>query len=81
VRYADDWLLGFSGPKAEAEGIKQALRECLRETLKLELSEAKTVITHARTSAAKFRGYQVISHHADDKLDRRGQRHVNEMVS
>jgi len=81
VRYADDWLLGFSGPKAEAEEIKQALREFLRETLKLELSEEKTLITHARTNAAKFLGYQVISQHADDKLDRRGQRQVNEMVS
>jgi len=73
--------LGFSGPKAEAEEIKQALREFLRETLKLELSEEKTLITHARTSAAKFLGHQVISQHADDKLDRRGQRQVNEMVS
>jgi group II intron reverse transcriptase/maturase len=81
VRYADDWLLGFSGPKAEAEEIKQTLREFLRETLKLDLSEVKTLITHARTSAAKFLGYQVISQHADDKLDRRGQRQVNEMVS
>jgi group II intron reverse transcriptase/maturase len=81
VRYADDWLLGFNGPRAEAEEIKQALREFLREILKLDLSEEKTLITHARTSAAKFLGYQVISQHADDKLDRRGQRQVNEMVS
>ena len=26
VRYADDWLLGFAGPKAEAETIKDRLR-------------------------------------------------------
>ncbi len=81
VRYADDWALGFSGPKAEAEHIKQDLRAFLRETLKLELSEEKTLITHARTSAAKFLGYHIVSQHADDKLDRRGQRQVNEMVS
>jgi group II intron reverse transcriptase/maturase len=81
VRYADDWLLGFSGPKAEAEGIKQELREFLREILKLELSEAKTLITHARTEAAKFLGYQIVSQHCDDKLDRRGQRQINEMVA
>jgi len=81
VRYADDWALGFSGPKAEAEQIKQELRDFLREVLKLELSEEKTLITHARTHAAKFLGYLIGSQHADDKLDRRGQRQVNEMVS
>ncbi len=81
VRYADDWVLGFSGSKAEAEHIKHDLRTFLRETLKLELSEEKTLITHARTSAAKFLGYHIVSQHADDKLDRRGQRQVNEMVS
>lgn len=81
VRYADDWVLGFSGPKAEAEEIKRELRDFLRETLKLELSEEKTLITHARTQAAKFLGHHLVSQHADDKLDRRGQRQVNEMVA
>ena len=81
VRYADDWVLGFSGPKAEAEEIKRELRDFLRETLKLELSEEKTLITHARTQTAKFLGHHLVSQHADDKLDRRGQRQVNEMVA
>jgi len=81
VRYADDWVLGFSGPKAEAEEIKRELRDFLRENLKLELSEEKTLITHARTQAAKFLGYHLVSQHVDDKLDRRGQRQVNEMVA
>ena len=54
VRYADDWALGFSGPKAEAEQIKQELRDFLREVLKLELSEEKTLITHARTHQPSF---------------------------
>jgi group II intron reverse transcriptase/maturase len=38
VRYADDQLLGFIGPKAEAEEIKARLTTFLRDTLKLELS-------------------------------------------
>lgn len=80
VRYADDWLLGFSGPKEEAEEIKREISTFLRETLKLELSEEKTLITHARTGAAKFLGYEIVSQHADDKLDRRGQRQVNETI-
>ncbi len=80
VRYADDWALGFSGPKAEAEEIKREIRDFLRDTLKLELSEEKTLITHTRTRAAKFLGYEIVSQHVDDKLDRRGQRQVNETI-
>lgn len=81
VRYADDWVLGFSGPKEEAEEIKRELRAFLHDTLKLKLSEEKTLLTHARTGAAKFLGYQIVSQHVDDKLDHRGQRQVNEMVA
>jgi hypothetical protein len=55
--------------------------EFLHDTLKLELSEEKTLLTHARTGAAKFLGYQIVSQHVDDKLDRRGQRQVNERVA
>jgi hypothetical protein len=73
-------LLGFSGPRAEAEEIKRAIKDFLHETLKLELSEEKTLITHARTEAAKFLGYQIVVQHANDKLDRRGQRQVNETI-
>ncbi len=61
VRYADDHLLGFIGPKAEAEEIKARLATFLREELKLELSEDKTLITHARTDAARFLGYEIIT--------------------
>jgi group II intron reverse transcriptase/maturase len=56
VRYADDFLLGFSGPREEAEQIKQHLQEFLQSRLKLELSQDKTLITHARTEAARFLG-------------------------
>ena len=49
ARYADDHLLGFTGPKAEAEEIKARLAAFLRDDLKLELTQEKTLITHART--------------------------------
>src|SRR3954447_19255140 len=52
-RYADDHLLGFAGPKAEAEKIKQRLAEFLRDELKLDLSQDKTLIPHARTGVAR----------------------------
>jgi hypothetical protein len=59
TRYADDVLLGFAGPKAEAEEIKQRLTQFMRNDLRLELSDEKTLITHARTGAATFLGYEI----------------------
>jgi group II intron reverse transcriptase/maturase len=67
VRYADDFLLGFVGPRSEAEEIKRELREYLRDELKLELSEEKTLITHAKSEAARFLGYEVTVQHLDTK--------------
>ena len=71
VRYADDFLLGFIGPKSEAEAIKQQLRMFLQEELKLELSEEKTLITHAKSEAARFLGYEISTMHDDTKRTKR----------
>src|SRR4030095_8046457 len=79
VRYADDHLLGFTGPKAEAEQIKQRLARFLRDDLKLELNEEKTLITHARTGAAKFLGYEITVQHNDNAVTH-GQRSVNATI-
>ena len=68
IRYADDHILGFIGPKAEAEQIKAKLATFLRETLALELNQSKTLITHARTRAARFLGYEITVQHCDTKL-------------
>ncbi len=67
TRYADDQLFGFTGPKAEAEQIKTRLATFLREDLKLEMSQEKTLITHARTGAARFLGYEITVQHADHR--------------
>lgn len=58
VRYADDTLFGFIGTKAEAEEIKRALGDFL-QTLKLDMSEEKTLITHALTERARFLNYEI----------------------
>ena len=79
VRYCDDFLLGFAGPKHEAEQIKAAIGEFLREELKLELSETKTVITHAASQAARFLGYEIQAQHNDTKVTG-GRRSVNGVV-
>jgi len=77
IRYADDWLLGFCGPRNEAEEIKQELGQYLRETLKLELSEAKTLITHARTETARFLGYEIETIQEDQLRNKKGHRTIN----
>jgi group II intron reverse transcriptase/maturase len=64
IRYADDHLLGYTGPRAEAEQIKDRLATFLRDDLKLELSAEKTLITHARTGAARFLGYEITTQHS-----------------
>jgi len=68
VRYADDFILGFAGPKSEAIAIKEAIGELLGKDLHLEMSTNKTLITHARTQQANFLGYAISVYHADDKL-------------
>jgi hypothetical protein len=79
TRYADDILLGFTGPKAEAEEIKRRLSQFLREDLKLELSEPKTLITHASTNAARFLGYEITAQHDNRKMTA-GRRSVNGQI-
>ena len=79
-RYADDHLLGFTGPKAEAEKIKGQLAVFLHDELKLELSAEKTLITHARTHAARYLGYEIIVQHEDSKITG-GQRSANGKVA
>ena len=70
VRYADDFLLGFCGPKEEAKEIKERLRGFLWETLKLTLSPEKTLITHARSQKARFLGYEIcVSHNDSHKVN------------
>jgi hypothetical protein len=80
VRYADDFLLGFIGPKKEAEAIKEQLRTFLQERLTLELSEAKTLITHACTQRARFLGYEVGVQQSSDKVTH-GARSVNGVIT
>jgi group II intron reverse transcriptase/maturase len=80
TRYADDHIFGFAGPKAEAEEIKAKLAQFLRETLGLELSDEKTLITHARTQPAKFLGYHIIVQHSGTKLTS-GRRTANGKIA
>lgn len=57
VRYADDFILGVVGDKADCERIKEDIKIFLDEKLKLRLSDSKTLITHGR-KPARFLGYE-----------------------
>ena len=58
IRYADDFILGVIGSKEVALRIKEDIKSFLSESLALELSEEKTLITHTGKSA-KFLGYEI----------------------
>ncbi len=58
VRYADDFILGYIGTKAEARMIKEEIKEFL-SGIDLKLSEEKTLITHATTGRARFLNYEI----------------------
>jgi group II intron reverse transcriptase/maturase len=77
VRYADDWLLGLTGSKGEAEAIKQELSNFLHHDLHMELNEEKTLVTHAHDDCARFLGYEVHVLHEDSKHDFRRRRCIN----
>lgn len=64
VRYADDFLISVIGSKSECETIKADISQFMREQLKLELSDEKTLITHAQDKA-KFLGYEIFIRKSD----------------
>ena len=80
IRYCDDWLLGYTGTRQEAEDIKAMVGKFLRSRMKLELSEHKTLITHGRTEPARFLGYEIVVHNDDAKHDRHGHRCINAAI-
>ena len=58
IRYADDFIIGVKGSQEDCQWIKGKLTEFIGETLKMQLSEEKTLITHS-SEHARFLGYDV----------------------
>jgi len=81
VRYADDFLLGFVGPKNEAEEIRRRLGEFLEQRLKLTLSAEKTLITHASDGKARFLGHEIKVIRKGDLIARNGRRAANGVIA
>lgn len=69
-RYADDFILGFAGPRCEAEAIKEEIRTFL-QTLGLELSVEKTLITHALTEEARYLNYAISVSKCNTRMSQR----------
>jgi group II intron reverse transcriptase/maturase len=59
VRYADDWVIGITGPHELAVKIREEVRTFLKDSLRLELSMEKTKITHLGSEFAKFLGHYI----------------------
>lgn len=72
VRYADDFLLGLTGTKEEAETIKARITTFLRDELKLEMSQEKTLISHAVNAPARFLGYEIKTKFSEQKPQTNG---------
>ena len=58
IRYADDFLISVKGSREDCQWIKSKLAEFISNTLKMELSEDKTLITHS-SECARFLGYDI----------------------
>jgi len=58
IRYADDFVLLTNGPKEEAYRLRDEFQAFLRDTLKLELSPEKTLITHVN-EGFDFLGFNI----------------------
>ena len=58
TRYADDFIIGVIGSKADAQLVKDDVRQFMADKLKLKLSEEKTKITHTG-DRARFLGYDI----------------------
>jgi len=66
-RYADDLLLGFAGPKAEATEIQQKIRAFLQK-LKITTSSEKSLTNHAESELTRFLGYDLSARRSNTKL-------------
>jgi group II intron reverse transcriptase/maturase len=59
VRYVDDFMIGFTGTKDEAESIKNSIVIFLKEKLLLNINETKSYICHSSDRNIKYLGYYI----------------------
>ena len=75
IRYADDFIIGVNGTREDCVEIKRKLTEFIRETLNMELSVEKTLITHS-SECARFLGYDIRVRRENKVIKRGGPTHT-----
>src|SRR5713101_929517 len=75
-RYADDFCLGIIGSRADAEQIRQEVRQFIEHHLRLTIAEEKSHIRHSKKGVT-FVGYELKTYSADRVIKlKRGTRHT-----
>jgi group II intron reverse transcriptase/maturase len=75
-RYADDYVIGIIGSKADAERVRQEVRRFIEETLKLTIAEEKSHIRHSREGVI-FLGYEIKTYSGNRLVKvKRGPRYI-----
>lgn len=59
ARYVDDFIIGFTGTKAEAEELKSTIEAFLLDKLKLKTNETKSYIRHSSEQGIKYLGFYI----------------------
>jgi len=75
-RYADDFCIGIIGSRADAEQIRQEVRQFIEHDLRLTIAEEKSHIRHSKKGVT-FVGYELKTYSADRVIKlKRGIRHT-----
>jgi group II intron reverse transcriptase/maturase len=75
-RYADDFCLGIIGSRADAEQVRQEVRQFIEHDLRLTIAEEKSHICHSKKGVT-FVGYELRTYSADRVIKlKRGTRHT-----
>jgi hypothetical protein len=75
-RYADDYVIGIIGSKADAERVRDKVKGFIEETLRLTIAEEKSHIRHSRQGAT-FLGYEIRTYSGNRIVKvKRGPRHT-----
>jgi group II intron reverse transcriptase/maturase len=57
ARYVDDFIIGFTGSKVEAEELKSSIEAFLLDELQLKTNETKSYISHSSNKGIKYLGF------------------------
>lgn len=67
IRYADDWVI-LTDSRESAERLKYKAKRYLKDSLKLELSDEKTLITNVTSHPIKFLGVEISLYNKNGRL-------------